>query len=74
MKTLAGRVAAEREQTDLLGRHHQTGVQQVGRQGRAFVNHSLVLCRTSGRSSNVVGVETRVPGWGQTSSVEYLGR
>jgi len=32
----------------------------------------LVYNRTSGMSSNVAGVETRVPGWGQTSSVEYL--
>ena len=32
----------------------------------------LVYNRETRSSSNVAGVETRVPGWGQTHSVEYL--
>jgi len=35
-------------------------------------NIKLVYNKTSKISSNVAGVETRVPGWGDTSSIEYL--
>ena len=34
----------------------------------------LVYDRNSRVSRNVAGVETRVPGWGETDSVEYLGQ
>ena len=34
----------------------------------------LVYDRRSRVSRNVAGVETRVPGWGDTDSVEYLGQ
>ena len=42
-------------------------------QVRDWADTIKLLYNTDTRtSSNVVGVETRVPGWGQTDSVEYL--
>jgi hypothetical protein len=33
---------------------------------------ALQFNATTGTSSNAVGVETRVPGWGSTESIEYV--
>ena len=33
----------------------------------------IIYDRETRQSRNVEGVETRVPGWGDTESVEYLG-
>ena len=35
-------------------------------------NIKLVYDPKTGKSSNTPGVETRVPGWGVTATVEYL--
>ena len=43
-----------------------------GRLGCWAENIKLVYNKTSRTSSNVEGVFTRVPGWGDTSSMEYL--
>ena len=72
VQALAGRVATEVQSAGLLGGHHQARLWQV-----EYFSHSNyfsnILFRDTRQSHNVAGVETRVQGWGNTDSVEYLG-